>query len=79
MKKQTFLLSPLQLKKVNIAKLNLVGGTETPARQDRNHEDEETLKTLCCSQFPYCLPTLSTRPDSLPTDVGGDNVDLTLE
>jgi hypothetical protein len=62
MKKQKFLLSTLQLKKVNIAKLNLLGGLELP---DSQLTIEDTLKTNCCTQYPYCLHTLTTRPHSI--------------
>ncbi|PTX60013.1 hypothetical protein C8N46_10719 [Kordia periserrulae] len=59
MKKQKLNLNSLRLKKVSIATLNLIKGADEQQAMD------ETLKTYCCSQFPYCIHTLTTRPDSL--------------
>ena len=71
MKKQKFAIRSLKLKKVSVAKLNAIKGA---AEQT---SIEETLRTYCCSVFPYCLPTLTTRPDSLNS--GPHPVDLTLD
>jgi hypothetical protein len=59
MKKQKLTLNSLRLKKVSIATLNLIKGADEQQAMD------ETLKTHCCSQYPYCIHTLTTRPDSL--------------
>jgi len=60
MKKQKITIGSLKLKKVHIARLHAVKGAYDPQQAV-----DITLKTFCCSRFPYCLPTIATRPDSL--------------
>jgi hypothetical protein len=58
MKKQKLNSISLRLKKVSIAHVTSLKG------QANGQPAEPTNNTLCCSEFPYCEDTLTTRPDS---------------
>jgi len=55
MKKQKFTSVSLNLKKVNVANLALIGAAKPP----------QTDETHCCSTPIVCPQTVTTRPDSL--------------
>lgn len=63
MKKQKFISKPLKFKKINIAYLNAIKGSGP----------NTTLESQCCSKPPFCVHTVTTRPDSLNPKGGNKN------
>lgn len=63
MKKQKLNSIHLKINKISIANLTTIKGGD-----DTLGKNNDTPETHTCSQFPLCLTTVATRPDSLNPD-----------
>ncbi|WP_298417067.1 hypothetical protein [uncultured Kordia sp.] len=64
MKKKKLTSVSLKFTKTNVANLNSINGGKLILSEE----------SACCTKYPLCLHTLTTRPDSLKANNAADDI-----